>query len=130
MAIAISMKPKVIIADEPTSALDVVVQKRVIETLQDVQKELDASIILVGHDMGLMAQTVDRLGVMYAGRLAEIAPIRFDTLIKPQHPYTHVDRKPARCRRKEAIARYRWLSATTAQPAVGLCLSSALSHVF
>ena len=89
MAIAISMKPKVIIADEPTSALDVVVQKRVIETLQDVQKELDASIILVGHDMGLMAQTVDRLGVMYAGRLAEIAPIR-DTLIKPQHPYTRM----------------------------------------
>ena len=89
MAIAISMKPKVIIADEPTSALDVVVQKRVIETLQDVQKELGASIILVGHDMGLMAQTVDRLGVMYAGRLAEIAPIR-DTLIKPQHPYTRM----------------------------------------
>ncbi|MEZ4710203.1 MAG: ABC transporter ATP-binding protein [Caldilineaceae bacterium] len=89
MAIAISMKPKVIIADEPTSALDVVVQKRVIETMQDVQKELGASIILVGHDMGLMAQTVDRLGVMYAGRLAEIAPIR-DTLIAPQHPYTQL----------------------------------------
>ncbi len=78
MAIAISMKPKVIIADEPTSALDVVVQKRIIETLQDVQAELGAAIILVGHDMGLMAQTVDRLGVMYAGRLAEIAPIRED----------------------------------------------------
>jgi peptide/nickel transport system ATP-binding protein len=89
MAIAISMKPKVIIADEPTSALDVVVQKRVIETLQDVQQELDASIILVGHDMGLMAQTVDRLGVMYAGRLAELAPIR-ETLIAPQHPYTRL----------------------------------------
>ena len=89
MAIAISMKPKVIVADEPTSALDVVVQKRVIETLQDVQKELDASIILIGHDMGLMAQTVDRLGVMYAGRLAEIAPIR-ETLVAPQHPYTRM----------------------------------------
>jgi len=89
MAIAISMKPKVIIADEPTSALDVVVQKLVIETLQDVQAELGASIILVGHDMGLMAQTVDRLGVMYAGRLAEIAPIR-ETLIAPKHPYTRM----------------------------------------
>jgi len=89
MAIAISMKPKVIIADEPTSALDVVVQKRVIETLQDVQQELGASIILIGHDMGLMAQTVDRLGVMYAGRLAEIAPIR-ETLIAPRHPYTRM----------------------------------------
>ncbi len=89
MAIAISLKPKIIIADEPTSALDVVVQKRVIETLQDVQAELGASIILVGHDMGLMAQTVDRLGVMYAGRLAEIAPIR-ETLMAPQHPYTRL----------------------------------------
>jgi peptide/nickel transport system ATP-binding protein len=89
MAIAISMQPSIIIADEPTSALDVVVQKRVIETLQDVQKELDASIILIGHDMGLMAQTVDRLGVMYAGRLVEIAPIR-ETLIAPQHPYTRM----------------------------------------
>jgi peptide/nickel transport system ATP-binding protein len=89
MAIAISMQPKVIIADEPTSALDVVVQKRVMETLQEVQKELDASIILIGHDMGLMAQTVDRLGVMYAGQLAEIAPIH-ETLIAPQHPYTRM----------------------------------------
>ena len=89
MAIAISLKPKVIIADEPTSALDVVVQKWVMETLKDVQTELGASIILVGHDMGLMAQTVDRLGVMYAGRLAELAPIR-ETLMAPQHPYTRL----------------------------------------
>jgi peptide/nickel transport system ATP-binding protein len=89
LAIAISLQPKVIIADEPTSALDVVVQKRVIETLRDVQEELGAAIILVGHDMGLMAQTVDRLGVMYAGRLVEIAPIR-DALLSPQHPYTRL----------------------------------------
>jgi peptide/nickel transport system ATP-binding protein len=89
MAIAISLQPQIIIADEPTSALDVVVQKRIIETLQDVQQELGASIILVGHDMGLMAQTVDRLGVMYAGRLVELSPIR-ETLIAPQHPYTRL----------------------------------------
>jgi peptide/nickel transport system ATP-binding protein len=89
LAIAISMQPKVIIADEPTSALDVVVQKRIIETLRDVQEELEAAIIMVGHDMGLMAQTVDRLGVMYAGRLVEISPIR-DALLSPQHPYTRL----------------------------------------
>jgi peptide/nickel transport system ATP-binding protein len=89
MAIAISLQPQIIIADEPTSALDVVVQKRIIETLQDVQQELGASIILVGHDMGLMAQTVDRLCVMYAGRMAELSPIR-ETLIAPQHPYTRL----------------------------------------
>ena len=89
MAIAISLQPKVIIADEPTSALDVVVQKRVMETLKDVQEELGASIILIGHDMGLMAQTVDRLGVMYAGRLVELSPIQ-EALINPQHPYTRL----------------------------------------
>lgn len=89
MAIAISLQPKVIIADEPTSALDVVVQKRVMETLKDVQEELGASIILIGHDMGLMAQTVDRLGVMYAGRLVELSPIQ-EALVSPQHPYTRL----------------------------------------
>jgi peptide/nickel transport system ATP-binding protein len=89
MAIAISLQPKVIIADEPTSALDVVVQKRVMETLKDVQEEMGASIILIGHDMGLMAQTVDRLGVMYAGRLVELSPIK-EALVNPQHPYTRL----------------------------------------
>ena len=89
LAIAISLQPQVIIADEPTSALDVVVQKLVIETLRDVQAELGAAIILVGHDMGLMAQTVDRLGVMYAGRLVEVAPMH-DALVSPQHPYTRL----------------------------------------
>ncbi|MBV9964569.1 MAG: ABC transporter ATP-binding protein, partial [Alphaproteobacteria bacterium] len=75
IAIAISLRPKVIIADEPTSALDVVVQRQVMATLARVQQELGAAVILVGHDMGLMAQFVDRLGVMYAGRLVEVAPI-------------------------------------------------------
>lgn len=89
MAIAISLQPKVIIADEPTSALDVVVQKQVMETLQFIQEEIGASIILIGHDMGLMAQTVDRLGVMYAGRLVEVSPVH-DALIEAQHPYTRM----------------------------------------
>jgi peptide/nickel transport system ATP-binding protein len=89
LAIAISLRPQVIIADEPTSALDVVVQKLVIETLRDIQADLGAAIILVGHDMGLMAQTVDRLGVMYAGRLVELAPIQ-QALVTPQHPYTRL----------------------------------------
>ena len=87
IAIAISLRPKVIIADEPTSALDVVVQRQVMETLAAVQTELGSAVILVGHDMGLMAQFVDRLGVMYAGRLIETAPIR-DIVTAPRHPYT------------------------------------------
>jgi peptide/nickel transport system ATP-binding protein len=89
IAIAISLRPKVIIADEPTSALDVVVQKQVMETLAKVQEELGASVILVGHDMGLVAQFVDRVGVMYAGKLVELSPVR-DIFTKPLHPYTRM----------------------------------------
>src|SRR5438874_1483829 len=87
IAIAICLRPTVIIADEPTSALDVVVQRQVMATLARVQKDLGAAVILVGHDMGLMAQFVDRLGVMYAGRLVEVAPIG-EIITRPRHPYT------------------------------------------
>jgi peptide/nickel transport system ATP-binding protein len=87
IAIAICLRPKVIIADEPTSALDVVVQRQVMATLARVQRELGAAVILVGHDMGLMAQFVDRLAIMYAGRLVEVAPIA-EIVTRPRHPYT------------------------------------------
>lgn len=89
IAIAIALEPKVIIADEPTSALDVVVQRQVMETLGRVQQLLGAAVILVGHDIGLMAQFVDRLGIMYAGRLVEVAPIR-EIITAPRHPYTRL----------------------------------------
>ncbi len=89
IAIAICLRPKVIIADEPTSALDVVVQRQVMETLGRVQAELGAAVILIGHDIGLMAQFVDRLGIMYAGRLVEVGPIR-DIITAPRHPYTRM----------------------------------------
>jgi oligopeptide/dipeptide ABC transporter ATP-binding protein len=87
IAIAISLRPKVIIADEPTSALDVVVQRQVMVTLARVQRDLGAAVILIGHDIGLMAQFVDRLAVMYAGRLVEMAPIA-EIITNPRHPYT------------------------------------------
>jgi oligopeptide/dipeptide ABC transporter ATP-binding protein len=87
IAIAICLQPKVIIADEPTSALDVVVQRQVMETLENLRAALGASVILIGHDMGLMAQAVDRLGVMYAGDLIEMAGIE-DIFREPLHPYT------------------------------------------
>jgi oligopeptide/dipeptide ABC transporter ATP-binding protein len=89
IAIAISLRPRVIIADEPTSALDVVVQRQVMETLARVQRELGASVILVGHDMGLVAQFVDRVGIMYAGKLLELSPVR-DVFTQPLHPYTQL----------------------------------------
>jgi oligopeptide/dipeptide ABC transporter ATP-binding protein len=89
IAIGISMRPKVIIADEPTSALDVVVQRQIMQTLGNVQQRLEASVLLVGHDMGLMAQFVDRIGVMYGGRLVEVGPVR-DIFGEPLHPYTQM----------------------------------------
>jgi peptide/nickel transport system ATP-binding protein len=87
IAIAISLQPRVIIADEPTSALDVVVQWQVIDTLRRVQQDLGAAVIQIGHDMGLMAHSVDRIGVMYAGKLLEIATVR-DLFREPLQPYT------------------------------------------
>ncbi|CAN5450189.1 ABC transporter ATP-binding protein [soil metagenome] len=89
IAMGILLKPKVIIADEPTSALDVVVQRQVMETLGRAQKELGAAVILVGHDMGLMAQFVNRIGVMYGGKLVEVGPLR-DIFKDPLHPYTQL----------------------------------------
>jgi peptide/nickel transport system ATP-binding protein len=89
IAIAISLQPKVIIADEPTSALDVVVQRQIMQTLNNVQRRLGASILLVGHDMGLMAKFVDRVGVMYGGKLVEVGDVR-DIFTDPKHPYTQL----------------------------------------
>ena len=87
IAISILLQPQVIIADEPTSALDVVTQRQVMETIDRVQGEINAAVILIGHDMGLMAQFVDRVAVMYAGRLVEVATVR-EMFTKPQHPYS------------------------------------------
>jgi peptide/nickel transport system ATP-binding protein len=86
IAIGILLGPKLIIADEPTSALDVVTQRQVMETLDRVQKQLGAAIILIGHDMGLMAQFVNRVAVMYAGKFAEISTVR-EMFTDPMHPY-------------------------------------------
>jgi peptide/nickel transport system ATP-binding protein len=89
IALAIALEPAVILADEPTSALDVVVQKQVLATLGRVQREIGAAILLIGHDMALMAQFVDRIGVMYAGRLVELGPVR-EVFRAPRHPYTRL----------------------------------------
>ncbi len=86
IAISILLKPQVIIADEPTSALDVVTQRQVMETIDRVQKQIGAAVILIGHDMGLMAQFVDKVAVMYAGRLAEVSTVHA-MFTDPAHPY-------------------------------------------
>jgi peptide/nickel transport system ATP-binding protein len=87
IAIGILLDPHVIIADEPTSALDVVTQRQVMETIDTVQKAINAAVILIGHDMGLMAQFVDKVAVMYAGRLVEVSTVR-EMFTDPKHPYS------------------------------------------
>ena len=89
IAIAITLSPQVIIADEPTSALDVIVQKQVMQSLINAQSDVGAAIILVGHDMGLMAQFAHVVGVMYAGEIVEIAPVK-EIFSNPRHPYTQM----------------------------------------
>ena len=89
MAIATALQPKIIVADEPTSALDVVVQRQVMLTLGRLQQGLHAAVLLIGHDMGLIAQFADKVGVLYAGRLVEQGPVD-QILDSPKHPYTRL----------------------------------------
>ncbi len=87
IAQAICLNPNLILADEPTSALDVVVQRQIMQTLTKLQQKLGASVLLVGHDMGLMAQFAERIGIMYQGNLVEVDTAE-NIFTKPQHPYT------------------------------------------
>ena len=87
IALGVALKPELIIADEPTSALDVVTQKYVMQTLKDVQTKIGSGLILIGHDMGLMAQSVDELAVLKDGELVEHGTVR-QIIENPQHPYT------------------------------------------
>ena len=87
IALALATEPQLVIADEPTTALDVSVQAQVLDLLKKLCRERGTSVILITHDMGVIAQTSDRIAVMYAGRLAEIGETR-EVLTNPQHPYT------------------------------------------
>jgi len=87
IAMALSCRPQLLIADEPTTALDVTIQAQILKLLRDLQKQFDISVILITHNLGVVAQTCDRLAVLYAGRVAEIGYTR-DIFTHPQHPYT------------------------------------------
>jgi len=89
IAMGVALSPSVVIADEATSALDVVVQRIVAQTLVQVKDEIGVSMIVIGHDMGLLAQIVDRIAVMYAGKIVEIAPVE-NAYARPLHPYTQL----------------------------------------
>ncbi len=87
IALALAAEPKLIVADEPTTALDVSIQAQIISLLKRLCKEHGAAVMLVTHDMGVIAETCDRVAVMYAGRIAEIGPVA-DVINRPSHPYT------------------------------------------
>jgi len=87
IALALAAQPKLIVADEPTTALDVSIQAQIIALLKKVCKEQGAAVMLVTHDMGVIAETCDRVAVMYAGRMAEIGPVA-EVIHRPAHPYT------------------------------------------
>jgi peptide/nickel transport system ATP-binding protein len=87
IALALAAEPRLIVADEPTTALDVSIQAQIISLLKRLCKEHGAAVMLVTHDMGVIAETCDRVAVMYAGRVAEIGPVH-DVIHSPAHPYT------------------------------------------
>ena len=87
IAMALACNPKLLIADEPTTALDVTIQAQVLDLLMDLRDELGMAIIVITHNMGVIAETADRVMVMYAGRVAEQAPVA-ELFERPRHPYT------------------------------------------
>ncbi|HXG93393.1 MAG TPA: ABC transporter ATP-binding protein [Blastocatellia bacterium] len=87
IAMALSCNPKLLIADEPTTALDVTIQAEILELLRSLKDDFDLSMLLITHDLGVVAETADRVAVMYAGRIVEESPAR-EIFYNPRHPYT------------------------------------------
>jgi oligopeptide/dipeptide ABC transporter ATP-binding protein len=87
IAMGISCNPDVLIADEPTTALDVTIQAQILELIGNLQREFDSAVVLITHDLGVVAEVANRVAVMYAGRIVEYAEVR-ELFRRPQHPYT------------------------------------------
>ncbi len=130
IAMALSCNPKLLIADEPTTALDVTIQAQILELLQDMKSRFGMAIMLITHAMGVVAETAQRVVVMYAGKVIEEAPV--DQLFaNPRHPYTQglirsiprIDTAATHKTRLEAIPGY---GAEPAQPAARLPFRAAL----
>jgi oligopeptide/dipeptide ABC transporter ATP-binding protein len=104
IAVALALNPKVLIADEPTTALDVTVQAQIMDLLADLQRESGMALILITHDLGVVASVADRIAVMYAGRIVEHADV-YALYERPAHPYTRalIDSIPKRHGRDEVL---------------------------
>lgn len=87
IAIALACNPELLIADEPTTALDVTIQAQVLKMIKELKNELDTSLILISHNLGVVAQVCENVAIMYAGRIVEFGALR-DVFSKPLHPYT------------------------------------------
>jgi oligopeptide/dipeptide ABC transporter ATP-binding protein len=87
IALALACRPALVIADEPTTALDATIQAQILDLLRDLKQRFNLSLLLITHDLGVVAETADRVAIMYAGRIVEEAPLR-DLFGEPKHPYT------------------------------------------
>lgn len=87
IAIAIANRPRLLIADEPTTALDVTIQAQILDLIRELQEDLNSGVLLITHDLGVVAEMADKVAVMYAGQIVEIAPVR-ELFKNPKHPYT------------------------------------------
>ena len=123
IAMALACDPAIVIGDEPTTALDVMVQAQVLQLLEELREELGLSLILITHDLSVIAETCDRVMIMYAGRVAEEGPVR-RIFAEPRHPYTQMlhARLPQHPRRPANARRHPRLAAGPAPPAAGLPL--------
>ncbi len=128
IAMALACRPAVLIADEPTTALDVTIQAQILELLDELQRELGMAVILITHDLGVVAETADRVAVMYAGQVVEYCDVRA-AFRRPLHPYT-AGLQASLPQLGEVVDRLRVIPGTVPNPARvsgGLPLSSALS---
>ena len=126
IATALANEPALLLADEPTTALDVTIQSQVLDLLRDLRERLRTTIVLITHDLGVVAQLCDRVGVMYAGQLVEVAPVA-EIFRAPRHPYTQALLAalppPSRSR---AAPRDRGPRAEPRRPAAGLPVLDSL----
>jgi oligopeptide/dipeptide ABC transporter ATP-binding protein len=129
IAMALSCEPQILIADEPTTALDVTVQAQILQLITDIQAETGMSLIMITHDLGVIAETVDRVVVMYGGRVMEVADT-IDIFESPLHPYTKalIESIPGRVAGKQKLKEIRGSSPNALSPPPGCPFHPRCQH--